>query len=68
MRQKLPGYLFACSYANSEIRSELCQRINVAVKCTRSANERKKKLLEREEENNISSECSFERHRTFIDP
>lgn len=46
MRRKLLGYLFACSYANNEIHSKLCQRINVSVRCTRSANERKKNCLQ----------------------
>lgn len=42
MRQKLLGYLSACSYANIKIGSELCQRIHLAGRCTRSVNETKK--------------------------
>lgn len=68
MRQKLLGYLSACSYANNEIGSESCQRINLTVRGTRSVNKRKKKMLARGEENSISSVCGFERHEAFIDP
>lgn len=68
MRQKLLGYLSACSYANNEIGSESCQCINLAVRGTRSANERGRKMLARGEENSISSEHGFERREAFIDP
>lgn len=68
MRQKLLGYLSACSYANNEIGSESCQCINLTVRGTKSVNERKKKMLARGEGNSISSECGFERHEAFIDP
>ena len=48
MRQKLLGYLSACSYANNEIGSESCQCINLTVRGTRSVNERKKNCLQGE--------------------
>ena len=67
MRQKLLGCLCACSYASIKIGSELCLRIHLAGRRTRSVNETKK-MLGRGVENNISRECGFERHEAFIDP
>lgn len=66
-RQKLLGYLSACCYANNEIGSESCQRINLTIRgCVCKLKE--KKLLARGEENSISSEYGSERHEAFSDP